>query len=174
MEQDRKYQSALYVGRLSTSTPWHFALIIYLHFHMWIEVKKLISIDFSVVVQGKWSYIMEPHKVRILWQNFHLPYGVRIHDTSYSRIFVRTFHIPVEDATAWRVTMVQNVSVLFFISVSLTSWPQFWVMMILPYIIHHSTHSPQLLSSYCPSLVSFPCLGYCSSFLTTSKLSAAQ
>ena len=33
---------------------------------MWIEVKKLISIDFSVVVQGKWSYIMEPHKVRIL------------------------------------------------------------------------------------------------------------
>ena len=43
-----------------------FALIIYLHFHMWIEVKKLISIDFSIVVQGKWSYIKEPHKVRIL------------------------------------------------------------------------------------------------------------
>ena len=49
MEQDRKYQSVLYVGKLSTSTPWHFSLIIYLHFNMWIEVKKLISPDFRVV-----------------------------------------------------------------------------------------------------------------------------
>lgn len=147
---------------------------------MWIKVKNLffIAVDFRGVVQGKWGWIMEPGKVRILQQVFisfrvwEFVILMKYRNSFSTGIFLRTFHIPIGDAAIWPVTKVQSIRVSFSLSVSLSVCPS----VCLSFSQIYPTLSITAPSSL-PSLLHFVfsiVLGYDSSFLTASKISATQ